>query len=108
MSNYQAFIDALEAGVKELAQKTLHNFKDEALTDAKAFLKASQNDLQEWTGQLQNGELSKDDFEWLVQGRKDAAELYALKQAGLAAVKMDQFRTALINLVVNTATSTFL
>ena len=108
MSNYDDFINAIEEGVKELAQKILKGFKDEALTDAKAFIEASKGDLQRWTKLLKQGELSQDDFEWLVMGRKDVAELHALKQSGLALVRLDRFKNALLDLVIDTAFDVFL
>lgn len=108
MANFDNFVDAIEEGVKEIAKNTLKGFKDEALTDAKAFLEASKDDLQRWTKLLAKGELSQDDFEWLVMGRKDVAELHALKQSGLALVRLDRFKNALLNLIIDTAFDVFL
>ena len=108
MSKFDDFIDVIEEGVKELAKKTLKGFKDEAVTDTKAFLDASKEDLKRWTKLLAQGELSQDDFKWLVLGRKDVAELHALKQAGLALVGIDRFKNALLDLVIDTAFDVFL
>jgi len=107
MPDFDNFVDTIEEGVKELAKKTLKGFKDEALTDAKAFLEASKNDLQRWTKLMAQGELSQEDFEWLVMGRKDVAELHALKQSGLALVRLDRFKNALLDLVIDTAFDVF-
>jgi len=107
MSNFDDFIQAVQEGVEELAKKTLKGFKDEALTDAKTFLESSQDDLQRWTKLLAQGELTQDDFEWLIMGRKDVAELHALKQSGLALVRLDRFRNALLDLIIDTAFDVF-
>lgn len=107
MAKFDDFIDAIEGGAKELAKKTLKGFKEEAVTDTKAFLEASKDDLQRWTKLLANSDLSQDDFEWLVMGRKDVAELHALKQSGLALVRIDRFKNALLNLVIDTAFDMF-
>ncbi len=108
MSNFDDFIQAVQEGVEELAKKTLKGFKDEALTDAKTFLESSQDDLQRWTKLLAQGELTQEDFEWLVLGRKDVAELHALKQSGLALVRLDRFKNALLDLIIDTAFDVFL
>lgn len=108
MSNSDEFNDAIEDGVKELSKRILKGFKEEALADAKAFLDASKEDLHRWTKLLSEGKLSEDDFEWLVLGRKDVVELHALKQSGLALVRLDRFRNALIDLVIDTAIDVFL
>jgi hypothetical protein len=103
MSNFDNYIQAVQEGVEEVAKKTLKGFKDEALTDAKAFLESSKDDLQRWTKLLAQGELTHDDFEWLVLGRKDVAELHVLKQSGLALVRLDRFKNALFDLIIDTA-----
>ena len=108
MSNFDDFVNTIEEGVKELAKKTLKGFKDEALTDAKAFLESSKNDLQRWTKLLAKGDLLQDDFECLVMGRKDVAELHVLKQSGLGLVRLDRFKNALLDLVIDTAFDVFL
>lgn len=108
MSKFDNFIEAIEEGIKELAKKTLKGFKEEAVSDTRDFLEASKDDLHRWTNLLAKGELSQDDFEWLVMGRKDVAELYALKRAGLALVRLDRFKNALLNLVIDTAFDVFL
>jgi len=42
-------------------------------------------------------------FTDLVQGKKALAEIHALTQAGIAAIKLEKFRTELVKLVVDTA-----
>ena len=108
MSNFDEFLNAIEEGVKELAKKTLKGFKDEAVADAKAFLDTTEDDLKRWTKLLANGELSQDDFEWLVIGRKDVTELHILRQSGLALVRLDRFKNAFLDLVIDTAFDVFI
>jgi len=107
MSNFNDFVEAIEEGVKEIAKRTLKGFKDEAVEDTKAFLEMSKDDLERWTRLLANGDLSHEDFEWLLLGRRDVAELYALKQKGLALVRLDRFRNALLDLIIDTAFDAF-
>lgn len=108
MSDFDVFVDAVEDGVKELAKKSLKGFKEETVSDTKEFLAAAKKDLQRWTKLLARGDLSQDDFEWLVLGRKEVAELHALKQSGLAMVRLDRFKNGLLNLVIDTAFDVFL
>ena len=93
---------------KELAKKTLKGFKEEAVSDTKKFLEASKSDLKRWVKLLAQGDITQDDFEWLVLGRKDVAKMYALKQAGLTLVRIDRFKSALLNLVIDSAFDIFL
>ncbi len=91
-----------------LVADTIQDFSQAATKDGQAFLKKARADLERWTKALARGRLSKADFEWLVQGKKDLAEMEALKQAGLGLVRVDQFRSSLIDLVIGTAFKVFL
>lgn len=77
------------------------------MSDGTAFVEKIKVDLERWSQLLASGALSKDDFAWLVQGKKDLAEMEALEHAGLALARPDHFRTDLVNLVVDTAFSMF-
>jgi len=108
MASSKDFLDALKLGLKELVAGTLKPYAKQATADGQAFLDAQKANLRMWTSQLVSRELSKEDFIDLVEGMKDLAELTALKQAGLAAAKLDQFRRSLVNLVVDTAFKIYL
>lgn len=108
MASFNDFLNALKDGLKQLVAQSLADYKDAAVQDGEAFLTKTRADLERWTGELAQGQVSKDDFEWLVRGKKDLGEMEALKQAGLTLVRLDQFRTSLINLVIGTASKLFL
>ncbi len=108
MADFNDFWESLKKGLEELIKKNWKEFKDAAEKDGKAFFDKTKEDLKRWTKLLDQGDLSKDDFEWLVAGKKDLAEMEALKQAGLALVRLERFQNALISLVIDTAFDTFL
>ena len=108
MSKFDDFLEQLTDSIAELVRDELKEFEAAALKDGRAFVEKSMHDLLRWTGLLDSGHLTKDDFAWLVAGKKDLAEMAALEHAGLALVRLDKFRTALIDLVVGTAFNVFL
>lgn len=108
MAKFDDFIDAVTAGIKDLAASTVKSMRDDALKDGKAFLEKTKEDLKRWTKLLASGGLSKEDFEWLVEGKKDLAEMELLKQRGLLQVKIDRFVNGVIDLVIEKAFDTFL
>jgi len=108
MAIFDDFLNALKDGLKQLVADTVQDFTQAATKDGRAFLDKARADLERWTSALAHGHLSKDDFAFLVKGKKDLAEMEALKQAGLALVRLDQFRSSLIDLVVGTAFKVFL
>ena len=89
--------------MKDLIARTLSDHKRAATKDVAAFLKRARSDLERWVRQLASGALTQDEFEFLVRGQKDLAEMEALKQAGLGSARLDQFQASLIDLVIGTA-----
>jgi hypothetical protein len=99
--DFNNIFNELKIKVTDLAKATVSNFAKQATADAKKFLEESKENLKRWTILLAEGKLTTEDFEWLVLSQKDLAEMKALKQAGLAAIRIEQFRNSLLNLVVD-------
>jgi len=108
MSKFDEFIEKIEEGLKGLSRTTLKEFKDTVTSDARDFLEKNKADLQRWTQLLADGKLSEEDFGDLVLGRKDIAEMYALKKAGVALAKVDLFKCRLVDLIIDTAFNIFM
>jgi len=66
-------------------------------------LQKSTLNLKRWVEELARGDLDKDEFESLVKGQADVAEMRALKQAGLAAVQIDTFTNGVLDIIVSAA-----
>jgi len=96
----EIFGDLLEA-VKKIAAEEFTEYKSEASEDVEEFLLDSKSDLEKWVTQLASGELSPDDFEWLMKSKKEVLKLTLLKQKGLAQVRLDQFREKLFEEIKN-------
>jgi hypothetical protein len=108
MPDFDDFLENLKKGLEELAKKNWIEFREAAEKDGKAFVEKTKEDLRRWTKLLAQGDLSKDDFEFLVAGKKDLAAMEALRQAGLTLVRLERFQNALTSLVIDTAFETFL
>lgn len=108
MPDINDFLVSLKDELLGFAEKNLKDYKDELLKDGNTFAKKLKSDLERWSQGLVSGALSKKDFEFLVKGKKDLAEMEALKQAGLGKVKINKIRDGVIGIVVNSAIKTFL
>lgn len=93
--------DVLRDEVTDPATSHFDDFADAAIEDGEAFLGDSKDNLEEWTQLLVEGNITQDEFRSLVEGKKDLAEMEALKRAGLAAVRVDKFRNELIDRVLD-------
>jgi len=103
MATFNEYTEALETGIKELAKELLGGFKAEALRDSRVFIKKTKDDLERWIKQLQTGELTKQEFEFLLQGKKNLMEMHSLEQKGIAIVEINRFKGQLYALLVDTA-----
>ena len=88
---------------KALAEKLFKQYTHQALIDVRDFLEKSKDALRRWVEDLDRGDLDKDEFESLIKGRGDLAEMRALKQAGLAAVQIDTFTNGVLDIIVSAA-----
>jgi hypothetical protein len=103
MIDVERFFEQLKANLAVLVEEQWREHRDAALHDGRAFVQTARADLERWLRLLEEGALTREDFAWLVQGKKDLAELEALKQAGLASARLDRFRMALVDTVIGTA-----
>jgi hypothetical protein len=103
MFNFNNFLKELRAGAVEIAKKESSEYLKEAKGDCQDFLNSVKADLKRWTKLLAEGKLTKEDYQFLVKGKKDLAEMNALTEAGLASIRIDRIRIALIDLIINAA-----
>ncbi len=108
MTKFDDFIDALKDNISDLVREHWKDYSGAAAKDAQAFLEKTRDDLQRWTNLLAQGHLTRDDFEWLVKGKRDLAEMVTLQETGLALAQIDRFKAALLTTLVNTAFNIFL
>lgn len=99
MSEFDDFLEILKDDLLDLAKDFGDDLKDEIIDDGTAFAQNAKEDLEEWNRMLANGELSQEDLEWLIEAKKDLAEMEALKQKGIAKAKIDNLRSAIIETV---------
>ena len=58
--------------------------------------------LERWTGLLQSGDLTPEDYEWLLKSQKDLLVLNALYQAGVSKLKLGHLKNKIIKTIMNT------
>ena len=108
MPTFNEFLSTIKDDLLEFAKENLEEYKDELLKDGNAFVKKAKKDLERWTEGLASGALSKADFEFLLKGKRDLAEMEALKQLGLSKIRVNKITNGVIDVVVGSAVKTFL
>jgi len=108
MSTFNEFVSTLKNDLLDFAKENLEEYKDEILKDGILFIEKAKSDLERWTEGLASGALSKADFEFLLKGKKDLAQMEALKQLGLSKIRITKITNGIIDVVVGSAVKTFL
>lgn len=108
MPSFEEFVDALSKRLELLAAETWKEHREAAIADGVAFVERRREDLRRWTQQLARGDLSREEFVFLVGAKRDVARMTALERAGLALAGREKFRRAVVDTVVGTAFDVFL
>jgi len=107
MADFNEYWNVLKVNIKDYAKENWKEYSNAVVKDGNTFLKKTKKDVERWTKLLAEGKLLKEDFEWLLKGKKDQAEMEALKQAGLARARIDRCRKGLLNVVFKTTLDFF-
>ncbi len=95
----------IEQQVAELAIKIFKGYGEESLQELKIFREKTQDDLIGWLVDLSKGDITQKNFDNLVLGQRDLAEMQLLKRAGLLQVKIDEFTDGVLQIVIEVAKS---
>lgn len=102
--NADQFFQTLETGVESLAKESFQDYLSHAETDGQALIASMKVNLQNWAQEVENGSMTTEDLEFLLQGQIALNSMVALKQAGLAEVRLDQFKSGLVNMILGSIT----
>jgi len=108
MPTFNDFVSTLKNDLLDFAKENLEEYKNELLKDGTLFIEKAKSDLERWTEGLASGALSPADFEFLLKGKKDLAQMEALKQLGLSKIRITKITNSIIDVVVGSAVKTFL
>lgn len=103
MADFNQIFNDIKNQLGPLAKQELGEFARQGKQDADAFLEQSRANLAKWVQQLADKEIDQDEFTWLVESQKAAAEMTALQAANAGTVRIEQFRDSVLNLVVKIA-----
>lgn len=108
MPTFNDFVSTFKNDLLDFAKENFDEYKEELLKDGNSFLEKSKSDIQRWTEGLASGALSPADFEFLLKGKKNLAQMEALKQIGLSKIRISKITNGIIDVVLGSAVKTFL
>ncbi len=103
MADFSKVFDDIKDQVGAEAETDLKGFSDQGKQDAEAFLDQSRDRLEKWMQLLADKQIDQDEFAWLVESQKAAAEMAALQKANAGSMQIEKFRDSVLQTVVKTA-----
>ena len=97
--DFDQFYQNIESGVEGLAKSTLQSYLSEAKTDGQNAVEDIRGYLQQWATEVKEGALTMEDLEFLLKEEAALTDMTALKEAGLAAVRIDEFKLGIANVI---------
>ena len=104
-SNFDQIYQDLKSGVVDIAKQYFQDYLTQAKAVGQTALDGMKDNLQRWAQDVENGALTKEDLEFLLQEEGSLEELTGLKQAGITEIRIDEFRNAIISAITGTLTS---
>lgn len=100
MFNFDAFLETLKTDLAGVIKDFGEDLKEDIIHDVSSLAKKNREDLERWSNELREGNLSPADFEFLLKSKKDLAEMEALEQKGLAQAKLDKLKADILDTIV--------
>jgi|GEM_PF-6638332 len=102
---FQKFLQVLAQELGVFIEGQVTHYQQATKADANAFLLQSEQDLQRLLGLLSQGLLTRDEFAFLMNAKKDVVELKALQQLGLSQVFIDKIWQGVLQTIIRVAFS---
>lgn len=103
--NFNQFFQNIESGVESLGQSSLQDYIAQAKKDGQNVISGMKSNLQQWALEVEEGALTLEDLNFLLKAEESLSEMTALKEAGLAAVRVDAFKSGITNVITGAIAS---
>jgi O-phosphoseryl-tRNA(Cys) synthetase len=94
-------LNQCEDAAKAMLKKEAKAF----MKDASLFVDRTKDDLKKWAIQFKQGEIDADDLKYLLDMKKDVAEMQALKRTGIAKIRLEELQDQMLSIVVSSISS---
>lgn len=99
--DFEKVLKELKSSLVDLFGEKWSDLKGESKKDIEQFLNDSKAKLKRWTELLANGDISLEDYEWLLKSQKDLMLMQALHSAGVNKISLGHFKNKVIKTIVD-------
>lgn len=93
--------NAIKEDLIKLANAELKGYVSDLFNDTRSFIERILGDVKTWSKQLEQKQLTKEEFDFLIGGTKDRLMMSALTQSGLAIIKLQSLRDSIFQLILS-------
>lgn len=94
-------VDIIKQGLLDIAQKEVGNYVVQFNKDVFDFIEDNLPKVFRWAELMISGDLTQEEFQFLVAGLEDIVTLRALSEVGIALVALQRIRKAVIDLLIS-------
>lgn len=98
----KTLIKELKNGIIDLVRDKLDIESKEVKKEIADILKASKTKLERWSLLLKNGDITEEDFLWLIESQRDLLQLQSLRALGVSQIKLGHFKSKVIEFIGKT------
>jgi hypothetical protein len=99
--DFEEILKELRDSLLRLISEEYDDFREAAEKDVEAFLNESRDKLERWTKLLASGELTLEDYTWLLKSQKDLFVMRTLYNAGITQMRIEVFKNKVINTIID-------
>jgi hypothetical protein len=99
--DFDKLLKELKMALVNLFGEKWGELKSEAKKDIEQFLADSEDKLKRWTTLLANGDITIEDYEWLIESQKNLMLMNALHSAGVSKISLGYFKNKVIKTIID-------
>ena len=99
--DFEKILKELKESLLQLLGNQYAGLKKETKKDIEDFLTSSKDKLERWTKLLASGDISLDDYQWLVESQKDLLTMKGLEKAGISKISLGRFKNKVVKTIVD-------
>ena len=100
MFDFKNFLKTLRTDLSSAFNELGQNYVEEIIEDGSEFARRFKDRLERRVKKLTSGELSKEEFEWLMKSEKNLIQLKSIEKRGLSEVQLHKIRKTIVHTLI--------
>lgn len=98
-------IENLKKELKTIIANSYKDIKPQLEKDLAVFFQTSKEKLERWIVLFSDGDLTEEEFEWLLKSQLDLTVLQALQTTGISKIKLNAIKNNIIKMIIQVIAS---